>query len=83
MGFRNIRWQVYISYFLLLQVVVFTNTDDFPVVTVTEGQLRGVEQLSRDGRTYFAFLGVPYAVPSRFEVCKAFQILSPFCTFNL
>lgn len=69
MGFRNIQCQVCISYFLLLNVIVFTNSDIFPIVSVIEGQIRGVEQLSRDGKTYYAFLGVPYAsVPLRFEV---------------
>lgn len=34
-----------------------------PSVTIHQGQLRGKHYLSRSGRDYFAFQGIPYAKP--------------------
>ncbi|KAI2474218.1 esterase B1-like isoform X2 [Diabrotica virgifera virgifera] len=34
-----------------------------PVITVTEGQLRGYRRKNLDGKEFYAFLGVPYAKP--------------------
>ncbi|XP_034239128.1 acylcarnitine hydrolase-like [Thrips palmi] len=34
-----------------------------PIVRVREGSLRGLRDVSKSGRTYLSFLGVPYAKP--------------------
>jgi hypothetical protein len=34
-----------------------------PVVTTRQGNMRGVTMTSRNGRTFYAFLGIPYAAP--------------------
>lgn len=64
--------------FFLLQVVI--SLGNSPVVTVTEGQLQGVEQFSREGNPFYAFLGIPYAsVSSRFEVGRKSVFKFAFC----
>jgi len=43
-----------------------------PIVSISSGQLLGKTSLSRDGRLFNSFLGIPYALPPiqtlRFEV---------------
>ncbi|GFG30806.1 hypothetical protein Cfor_10869 [Coptotermes formosanus] len=34
-----------------------------PVVTVLQGKMRGTKMTSRNGRNFYAFLGIPYATP--------------------
>jgi Carboxylesterase type B len=34
-----------------------------PVVTVLQGKMRGIKMTSRNGRSFYAFLGIPYATP--------------------
>jgi len=34
-----------------------------PLINVHEGQLKGKQFLSRNGRNFFAFQGIPYAKP--------------------
>ena len=42
---------------------------DSPIVTIRQGQLQGKTLVSRKGKTYSAFLGIPYAKqPERFQV---------------
>lgn len=65
MDFRN-HIQFCMTY-LILHIVA--GTKNSPVVTTSDGQLRGIEVRTRDGRPYFAFVGVPYSrVTARFEV---------------
>lgn len=46
---------------------VFQETN--PIVTVSEGQLRGKSNISRDGRLFYEFLGIRYAkLNDRFQV---------------
>ncbi len=43
-----------------------------PVVRTEQGDLQGIQSISRDGRVYYEYLGIPYAKPPvgylRFEV---------------
>jgi hypothetical protein len=45
---------------------------EYPVVETSLGLVKGHSAFSRDGRKYFAFVGIPYAQPPvgplRFEV---------------
>lgn len=41
------------------------------VVETTHGKLKGGEKESRDGRTYYEFLNIPYAKAERFQVRAA------------
>lgn len=45
---------------------------DCPIINTTLGSLRGYTSVSRDGREFFSFLGIPFAQPPigplRFEV---------------
>jgi hypothetical protein len=34
-----------------------------PIVTTRQGNMRGITMTSRNGRTFYAFLGIPYAAP--------------------
>jgi hypothetical protein len=34
-----------------------------PVVTVIQGKMQGTKMTSRNGRSFYAFLGIPYATP--------------------
>jgi acetylcholinesterase len=34
-----------------------------PVVTTSQGDMRGIKMRSRNGRNFYAFLGIPYATP--------------------
>lgn len=34
-----------------------------PIVTTCQGNMRGTTMTSRNGRTFYAFLGIPYAAP--------------------
>jgi hypothetical protein len=34
-----------------------------PVVTTSQGDMRGITMTSRNGRAFYAFLGIPYAAP--------------------
>jgi len=34
-----------------------------PVVTVLQGKMRGTKMTSRNGRSFYVFLGIPYATP--------------------
>jgi hypothetical protein len=34
-----------------------------PVVTTLQGKMQGTKMTSRNGRTFYAFLGIPYATP--------------------
>jgi hypothetical protein len=34
-----------------------------PIVTTHQGNMRGITMTSRSGRTFYAFLGIPYAAP--------------------
>jgi hypothetical protein len=44
-----------------------------PTVSTKYGKLKGIKSVSRGGKEYFEFLGIPYAKPPtknlRFEVC--------------
>jgi hypothetical protein len=43
--------------------------DESPHVTLEQGELKGTFMKSRDGRTFSAFMGIPYAdKPEKFEV---------------
>jgi hypothetical protein len=48
------------------------NRDRSPVVTTKTGQVHGIVSVSRGGRKFYEFLGIPYALPPvgelRFEV---------------
>jgi len=50
-----------------------------PIVNTTLGSLQGYTAISRDGREYFGFLGIPFAEPPvgnlRFEVNKINEAL--------
>lgn len=51
-----------------------------PQINVNEGQLKGKQFLSRSGRNFFAYQGIPYAKPPvgqlRFKVfIKKFYVL--------
>lgn len=59
-----------------------------PLINVHEGQLKGKQFLSRSGRNFFAFQGIPYAKPPieqlRFKVfIKQFYILINQHLFHL
>ena len=48
------------------------NKKPSPVVTTNYGQVKGVISISREGKQYYEYLGIPYAKPPtgnlRFEV---------------
>jgi len=50
-----------------------------PVVTVLQGKMRGTKMTSRNGRSFYAFLGIPYATPPvgplRFQVSIIIMII--------
>lgn len=61
-----------------IELVVFTLLFEYvfctsPLINVHEGQLKGKQFLSRSGRNFFAFQGIPYGKPPvgqlRFKVC--------------
>lgn len=45
-----------------------------PIIEIKEGKLKGKQLITRDGKVYFVFLGIPYAEPPqgklRFKVSK-------------
>lgn len=45
----------------LLQLLSVFNAD--PLVRISQGILDGTNELSKNGRKYSAFLGIPYAKP--------------------
>lgn len=48
--------------FLFSSLLVFTATaNDHPIVETCSGKVRGFKSISRSGRNYFAFTGIPYA----------------------
>lgn len=51
---------VFLVVFTLLFEYVFCTG---PLINVHEGQLKGKQYLSRNGRNFFAFQGIPYAKP--------------------
>ncbi|ODN05451.1 Esterase E4 [Orchesella cincta] len=66
MDCRNGHLKYYITFVLLFQFVA--SIENPIIVSVEEGQLQGTKYSTRDGKSYFAFLGVPYAtVNQRFE----------------
>jgi len=50
----------------------FSYQKEYLIISTTDGKVKGYTDLSRDGRQYYAFLGIPYAAPPvmelRFEV---------------
>lgn len=46
----------------------FSNDSDGPIVEIDSGKVQGGVYTSRNGRTYFGFLGIPYAAELRFQV---------------
>lgn len=65
----------FVLYFILTSSSVLTKQksnlfqETNPVVTVSEGQLRGKSNVSRDGRIFYEFLGIRYAkLNNRFQV---------------
>jgi hypothetical protein len=52
-----------------------------PLVNTEYGMLKGIKSLSRGGREYFEFLGIPYAKPPvgslRFEVIDYYKEITP------
>lgn len=60
-----------ISLVLLLHFFVATEASDSPLVKIAQGEVEGVHLKSRDGKTYSAFMGIPYAnKQEKFEVTK-------------
>jgi len=51
---------IVLAVFTLLFEYVFCTG---PLINVHEGQLKGKQFLSRNGRNFFAFQGIPYAKP--------------------
>ncbi|XP_035704175.1 venom carboxylesterase-6 [Folsomia candida] len=47
----------------ILEDIVSSTSASDPIVDTENGWLRGVKKKSRDGKPYFGFLGIPYAVP--------------------
>lgn len=46
-----------------------TQQEDPTLIEIPQGLLKGKEHLSRDGKTFYGFMGIPYAQkPERFEV---------------
>ncbi|KAL5242170.1 hypothetical protein ACI65C_009580 [Semiaphis heraclei] len=58
-GSLNMHCIVLVVFTLLFEYVFCTG----PVINVHEGQLKGKQFLSRNGRNFFAFQGIPYAKP--------------------
>ena len=52
-----------ITLLMLLPGGAKLDTDVDPVVTVLQGKMRGTKMTSRNGKTFYAFLGIPYATP--------------------
>lgn len=54
--------------------LILPGSDVFVDVETSEGILRGFKATARDGRTFYEFRGIPYALPPldelRFEVRK-------------
>lgn len=50
-------------YFLLVYLVCLFNINAEPLIRISQGILDGTVQLSKNGRRYAAFLGIPYAKP--------------------
>lgn len=48
----------------ILEDIVSSTSASDPIVDTENGWLRGVKKKSRDGKPYFGFLGIPYAVVS-------------------
>lgn len=50
------------------------------IVTITEGKVKGTIMHNKKGRTFFAFLAIPYAIPPvgnlRFKVNAAILFLN-------
>jgi len=48
--------------------------DDSPIVEISTGKIKGKEKTSRQNREFFAYRGIPYALPPledlRFEVSQ-------------
>jgi len=75
---------VLVVFALLFEYVFCTG----PLINVNEGQLKGKQFLSRSGRNFFAYQGIPYAKPPvgqlRFKVfIKKFYILIDQRLFHL
>lgn len=59
---------------LLSSLVLYVKGDDHPVVTLPLGSVKGVNLISRNGKSYSAFMGLPYAKkPEKFEVMRSNQ----------
>lgn len=59
-------------------------TDEDSKIKIPLGELQGKYLKSRDGKTYSAFLGIPYAEPpKRFEVKKNYFKTCEFCKIQL
>lgn len=60
---------LFLSVFL---IVSCEESQDPTLVTVNEGQLRGIEEEAVDGKPFYSFRGIPFAKPPvhelRFEV---------------
>lgn len=49
----------------------FSLTEDFSQVQIPQGLLQGKVLTSREGKTFYGFMGIPFAQnPERFEVFK-------------
>ncbi|XP_021957941.1 esterase 6 [Folsomia candida] len=60
-----------ISLVLLLHFFVATEASDSPLVKIAQGEVEGVHLKSRDGKTYSAFMGIPYAnKQEKFELAE-------------
>jgi hypothetical protein len=79
------RWSLSTVTTLLLLLVGGARLDEEidPVVTISQGDMRGIKMRSRSGRSFYAFLGIPYATPPvgalRFKV-SLLQQTSHFVT---
>ncbi|PSN41521.1 Esterase SG1 [Blattella germanica] len=71
-----------VTYVILLLVFIFREitADEECLVTVKQGQLRGVKKTSVYNKTYCAFYGIPYAKPPVGE--KRFKLAEPAEAWN-
>ena len=55
--------------FSILNPLTVVATDEPNIVEIKQGKLRGLQDTSRNGQTFYAFLGIPFVdKPDRFEV---------------
>ena len=70
--------QLFAAFFFIFGTITCLS----PNVRVEQGELTGTTYPLKNGRSVFAFLGIPYAVPithkNRFKVCNAFLCLLGF-----